>query len=194
MASFAAGNFILGGHLLDRSDYKDFGLALAESYFGNYEHTPSRVGPEVFRWVDAALAANDSHNEPPPAEQRDLYARGGFYATSPAYILRPETSESLYYAYRLTGDPAWQERAWRAFEAIASLCRAGSAYAPVADVLSPTGGAYMDQMQSFWLAETLKYLYLIFADELPVQLQLQDGGRSAFVYNTEAHPLRVRQS
>ena len=41
-----------------------------------------------------------------------------------------------------------------------------------------------DGMESFWLAETLKYLWLLFgADEL---LSLDD-----WVLNTEAHPLRI---
>ena len=39
-------------------------------------------------------------------------------------------------------------------------------------------------MQSFWLAETLKYLYLMFAprDLLPLD---------QWVLNTEAHPMRI---
>lgn len=41
-----------------------------------------------------------------------------------------------------------------------------------------------DGMESFWLAETLKYLWLLFGpDEL---LSLDD-----WVLNTEAHPLRI---
>lgn len=146
----------------------------------------------MFRWVDAALPANASNNAPPPADQRDFYARAGFYTTAGAYILRPETVESLYYAYRLTGDVAWQDMAWQAFEAIAAACRTGSAYAQLEDVMRPGGGAFIDQMQSFWMAEVLKYLYLIFAPESAVQLQLQGDAVSQFVFNTEAHPMRVR--
>lgn len=193
MASFAAGNFILGGHLLGRDDYRAFGLALAASYAHNYERTPARIGPEVFRWVDAALPGDARDNAPPPANQSAFYAAAGFYTTAADYILRPETVESLYYAYRLTGDTAWQERAWRAFEAVNATCRAGSAYAQLADVMQPDGRPLLDQMQSFWMAETLKYLYLIFAAESPAQLQLQgDAGAGAFVFSTEAHPLRLR--
>ena len=40
-------------------------------------------------------------------------------------------------------------------------------------------------MESFFLAETLKYLYLLFSDD-PALLPL-----SCFVFNTEAHPLPV---
>jgi hypothetical protein len=40
-----------------------------------------------------------------------------------------------------------------------------------------------DQMESFFLAETLKYLYLLFAPAETLDL-------SKFVFNTEAHPIR----
>ncbi|PHH88915.1 hypothetical protein CDD83_6895 [Cordyceps sp. RAO-2017] len=192
LASFAGGNFILGGVVLNQDKYKKFGLELTESYFNNYIQAPAGIGPEVFRWVDAALPPNDGNNGPPPASQRSFYAKSGFYTTAGAYILRPETLESVYYAYRLTGDRKWQDMAWRAFVSIDRACRTGSGFAELNDVMQPNGGGFIDQMQSFWLAETLKYLYLIFADESEVQLQLQ-GGKSQFVFNTEAHPIRVRR-
>lgn len=191
MASFAGGSFILGGVLLDEAKYKKFGLELTESYFNNYMQSPSGIGPEVFRWVDAALP-KDGSNGPPPESERKFYEKSGFYSTAGSYILRPETLESVYYAYRLTGDGKWQDMAWQAFESINKACRTGSGYAELKDVMKPDGGGFYDQMQSFWMAETLKYLYLIFADESEVQLQLQGGGKSQFVFNTEAHPFRVR--
>ena len=40
-----------------------------------------------------------------------------------------------------------------------------------------------DEMESFWLAETLKYFYLLFAEESLVSLD-------EWVLNTEAHPFR----
>jgi mannosyl-oligosaccharide alpha-1,2-mannosidase len=39
-------------------------------------------------------------------------------------------------------------------------------------------------MQSFWLAETLKYLWLLFAPDDVISLD-------EWVLNTEAHPLRI---
>jgi mannosyl-oligosaccharide alpha-1,2-mannosidase len=38
--------------------------------------------------------------------------------------------------------------------------------------------------QSFWIAETLKYFYLVFSE--PDLISLDD-----YVFNTEAHPLRI---
>ncbi len=92
--------------------------------------------------------------------------------------------------WRLTGDPAWQEKAWRMFQRVVRHTGAapGSktdqvAAAAVEDVTQPEGVTPMDVMESFWLAETLKYFYLIF-DEWDV-LSLDD-----WVFNTEAHPFR----
>ena len=42
-----------------------------------------------------------------------------------------------------------------------------------------------NKMESFWLAETLKYFYLLFEDD-PTVLPLDQ-----WVFNTEAHPLPV---
>lgn len=56
-------------------------------------------------------------------------------------------------------------------------------YAGVRDVTAlPV--VHDDTMQSFWLAETLKYAYLTFSPRDVFDLD-------AYVLNTEAHPLRV---
>lgn len=43
---------------------------------------------------------------------------------------------------------------------------------------------YNDNQESFFLAETLKYLYLLFAEDDLMSLD-------EFVFNTEAHPFRI---
>ena len=50
-----------------------------------------------------------------------------------------------------------------------------------------TGPPLMDNMESFWTAETLKYFYLIFAEPNLVSLD-------EYVFNTEAHPFRWRKA
>ncbi|KAJ2385727.1 hypothetical protein H4S02_004192, partial [Coemansia sp. RSA 2611] len=58
-----------------------------------------------------------------------------------------------------------------------------SGYASLDDVtqLPPP---HRDSVEGFFVAETLKYLYLLFSDHDPVSL-------SDYVFNTEAHPLPV---
>ncbi|KAI4199777.1 MAG: hypothetical protein LQ350_004404 [Teloschistes chrysophthalmus] len=47
---FAGGNFILGGQVLDRQDYIDFGLKLVDGCHATYNSTLTGLGPEGFGW------------------------------------------------------------------------------------------------------------------------------------------------
>ncbi|KAI0734035.1 glycoside hydrolase [Fomitopsis betulina] len=106
-----------------------------------------------------------------------------YVLTRSEYFLRPETIESIYLMWRTTGDPIWRERGWTVFEAIERETKTPSGYASSKNILlSPT--LLDDDMPSYFLAETLKYLYLLFHDEDIVPLD-------RWVFNTEAHPLPV---
>ncbi|KID86728.1 1,2-a-D-mannosidase [Metarhizium guizhouense ARSEF 977] len=185
LASFAGGNFILAGVVLNDSKYTDFGLALATSYYETYKQTPARIGPEGFQWVAA------DGGSPPNSDQADFYEKAGFWSFSGAYILRPETIESLYYAYRVTGDNKYRDMVWEAFTAVRDLCRTKYGFAGIRDVMQKNGGGQDNFQQSFFLAETLKYAYLTFAGDSAVQFHGEGGNE--FVFNTEAHPFRVRR-
>jgi len=100
-------------------------------------------------------------------------------------ILRPETVESLFYLYRVTRNRTYQDEGWAIAEAIERHARVGSGgYSSLRSVLSHPP-PQSDKMESFFLAETLKYLYLLFDDTM-TQVPLDK-----FVFNTEAHPLRI---
>jgi ER degradation enhancer, mannosidase alpha-like 2 len=100
--------------------------------------------------------------------------------TSPGYPLRPEIIESAWYLYRATQDPRYLEMGKTYFEGLKAHCRTDAGYTVLKDVVTKEKG---DLMPSFFLAETLKYLYLLFAPDKTLDL-----GRA--VLNTEAHPLR----
>ena len=104
-------------------------------------------------------------------------------STAPFYILRPETAESLFILNQLTGDPIYRDWAWDIFSAIEKHCRTEAAYGALADVTN-RNSRVDDRMESFFLAETLKYLYLAMDPDRPVDLD-------EFVFNTEAHPTRI---
>ena len=101
------------------------------------------------------------------------------------YILRPEAIESVFYMYRITGDPYWREAGWNMFTAIDAQTRALYGASAIDDV-TKAAPELLDEMESFWLAETLKYFYLLF-DE-PGRWSLDD-----WVLNTEAHFFRRPQ-
>jgi mannosyl-oligosaccharide alpha-1,2-mannosidase len=124
------------------------------------------------------------------------------------YLLRPEALESVFYMYRVSGNRTWQDKGWTMFQNIVSatailpehLTNADTpksikrnddddsgkilGFSAIRDVTNDTGSAlnFLDEAESFWMAETLKYAYLLFTD--PGKISLDD-----YVFNTEAHPL-----
>ncbi len=99
--------------------------------------------------------------------------------TYPGYPLRPEIIESAYYLYFFTKDPRYLDMGKTFFDSLVTYCRVEAGYASLKDV---TTKEKSDRMESFFLAETLKYLYLLFAP--PETLDL-----NTTVFNTEAHPI-----
>jgi len=100
--------------------------------------------------------------------------------THPKWPLRPEIIESAYYLASATGEPRWTEMGHRFLRDIDACCRTEAGYTVLDDV---TTGQQGDLMPSFFLAETLKYLWMLGA---PGALDLRK-----VVFNTEAHPLLV---
>ncbi|ORX71112.1 glycoside hydrolase [Linderina pennispora] len=115
-------------------------------------------------------------------------AMGFTLATIRSYILRPETVESLMVLYRTTGDAKYKEWGWQIFQSIEAFTKTGTAYSAYKDVMSANASSqWSDSMESFFLAETLKYLYLLFS---PVDYYSLDE----YVFNTEAHPFKIHRS
>jgi mannosidase alpha-like ER degradation enhancer 2 len=99
---------------------------------------------------------------------------------SPGYPLRPEIIESAYYLYHFTNDPKYLAMGQTFFSSLMKYCRTDSGFAALSDVRTKQKD---DHMESFFFAETMKYLYLLFAP--PKTLDFD-----SIVFNTEAHPLR----
>ena len=97
-----------------------------------------------------------------------------------SYHLRPEIVESTYYLYHYTGDPEYRHRGEKMFDDFVRYCRTDSGYAALTDV---TSKQQLDEMESFVLAETFKYFYLLFAPAGTLEFD-------KVIFNTEAHPLR----
>src|SRR6266581_4714531 len=98
----------------------------------------------------------------------------------PAYHLRPEIVESTYYLYHYTRDAQYRRIGEKLFNDFVRFCRTDAGYAALADVVTKQQS---DEMESFALAETFKYFYLLFAP--PATLDFDK-----IVFNTEAHPLK----
>jgi mannosyl-oligosaccharide alpha-1,2-mannosidase len=111
-----------------------------------------------------------SHGEYAKARLREERIPTGFTQVSGRkYILRPEAIESVFIMYRITGDDSWRDKGWKMFLAIEENTRTGLANSAIKDVTSEIP-YFSDEMESFWLAETLKYFYLLFSDSDLVNL------------------------
>jgi mannosyl-oligosaccharide alpha-1,2-mannosidase len=133
---------------------------LALTCWHMYHDQPTGIAPERVKHKDMSLAQTDTRE----------------------YILRPEAAESFFILHQLTGDAMYREWGWQMFSAMEKHLKVAHGYAALRDVRDPARGK-LDRMESFWIAETLKYLYLLQEDGPPsVDLSRQ-------VLNTEAHPL-----
>ena len=110
-----------------------------------------------------AFASSDGNytgGEPATEAQMDFYNKNGFYITAPDYILRPEVLESNFYAWRVTGDSKYLERAEQAIKSFETYCKVqNNGYAGLNDVDDSSSSRQMiDDTSSFWFGEVLKYL------------------------------------
>ena len=99
------------------------------------------------------------------------------------YKLRPEVVESIFYLWRFTHDQNYRDMAWNIALTIEKNSKISSGgYSGLLKVNEKN--SFDDKQESFFIAETLKYLYLIFSDDDLLPLE-------EWVFNTEAHPLPV---
>lgn len=101
-------------------------------------------------------------------------------AVASGYQLRPEIIESAYYLAFYTKDSRYQEMGSTFLLSLVRYCKTDAGFAALSNVETK---AKKDSMESYFLAETLKYLYLLFAPRDTLDL-------NKVVFNTEAHPLR----
>ena len=180
LACFYAGVLALGSQqpTMD-SDLARSHLKLAEDLAMTcvefYKRTPTGLAPEIIMFdcpggkckggkKDFYIKPNDEHN-----------------------LLRPETLESLFILWRVTHKQKYRDWGWEIFLAFRKHCRVASGgYSSIKSVMH-VNAEFRDKMESFWLAETLKYLYLLFSDDSLIPLD-------EYVLNTEAHPFPIKNT
>uniref|UniRef100_A0A8B9KRG0 alpha-1,2-Mannosidase n=1 Tax=Astyanax mexicanus TaxID=7994 RepID=A0A8B9KRG0_ASTMX len=100
--------------------------------------------------------------------------------------LRPEFAESTYFLYKATRDPYYLEVGRTVLENLNRFARVPCGFAAMKDVRT---GSHEDRMDSFFLAEMFKYLFLLFAEEDDLPFDVED-----YVFTTEAHLLPLSLS
>ncbi|VDL94807.1 unnamed protein product [Schistocephalus solidus] len=156
------GMFALGSQNNQSSEWFQRGARVTETCYKAYTSTDTHLGPEKMVFSPHEFLSVDDKK----------------------YYLRPETVESYFYMWRFTKDVKYREWAWEVVDALEKQCRTDAGYSGIKDV-TLSGSPKDDVQQSFFLAETLKYLYLIFSEDSLLPL-------NRWVFNTEAHPLPIR--
>ena len=168
LVCFMGGMLALGANNIpDRASDMKLAEQYGETCYNMYKQMPTGLSPEIVRFE--------------PDLQFDKGARHN--------LLRPETVESLFYLWRFTHNEKYRDWGWEIFEAFRKYCRVpGGGYSNLIDVTreATPESLWQDKMESFFLAETLKYLYLLFDDDSNISLD-------KWVFNTEAHPLPILQ-
>jgi mannosyl-oligosaccharide alpha-1,2-mannosidase len=185
LSCFLGGMVGLGSRIFANHSHLTIGQKLTEGCVWAYQASPSGIMPESVRVIPCPPpASNCTWNETvwEPLES-SMFPKPFIGAVDAQYHLRPEAIESVFYMYRLTGDTKWQDTAWEMFQTIDNQTKTEFGNAALANALTKHPSKN-NVMESFWLAETLKYLYLIFSE--PSLISLDD-----FVLNTEAHPFRI---
>ncbi|XP_034942519.1 mannosyl-oligosaccharide alpha-1,2-mannosidase IA [Chelonus insularis] len=168
LACFAGGMFALGAKTIKNeksNEYMEIAKNITNTCHESYDRTATKLGPEVFHFKNNIQAKAITNGEK-------------------YYILRPETFESYFILWRLTKDPKYREWGWKAVEALERHCHVEGGFTGISNVdsLDPDKD---DVQQSYFLAETLKYLYLLFSDDNLISLD-------EWVFNSEAHMLPIK--
>jgi len=174
LSCFAGGMLIYGSRMLPESEVDPWWEQIAEQLTNTcmemYRRQPSHLAPDMVQF------------HPTPVNGQDMEAWDG----SQPYLLRPEAAESIFYMFYFTGDPKYRAMAGEIWEAIQKHCRSEHGYSSVQDV-TKRYPKQTDHMETFFLSETLKYLYLTFVPNPHEVLDL-----NKFVLNTEGHPLPIQ--
>ncbi|KAJ4295924.1 hypothetical protein N0V88_004626 [Collariella sp. IMI 366227] len=195
LGCFAGGMFALGGRLFHNAEHVTVGERLARGCAWAYAAFSTGVMPEVSEIIPCQKDANRAKiddglgvlcawNETQWLEGTGKHPRPFSMVRNPEYLLRPEAIESLFVLYRVTGKTDLLDAAWEMFESVRAATETRFAFSAISDVQAKGYTVKMDAMESFWIAETLKYFYLIFSE--PDLISLDD-----YVFNTEAHPLKI---
>ena len=207
LTCFTGGMVGLSSRIFDRPDDMHLAEELTAGCVWAYDINPHGIAPEVFnvvpchktpdctwsekKWHDAITSNYVLAIDVEPAVQsehaqkiiEDRLLPPSFTAIDDKrYHLRPEAIESVFVMYRISGNSTWADTAWRMFQAVEKATRTDIAAAAILD-MTQDPIIKMDSMESYWLAETLKYFYLCFEDFETVSLD-------DYVLNTEAHPLK----
>jgi endoplasmic reticulum Man9GlcNAc2 1,2-alpha-mannosidase len=171
LVCFVPGMLALGYTHGMPAEHLELAKQLAETCYQMYAQMEAKLAPEIAYFSTKGYERDDL----------DIHPQDAFN------LQRPETVESLMILYRVTKDDKYRVYGRAIMDAFEKHCRLpGGGYTTIANVhKGPVQTKFRDGMESFFLAETLKYLFLLFSDDETL-LPLDE-----IVFNTEAHPFPI---
>lgn len=169
-------------NLLTFEDMENLKLAedLAKTCVEIYSVTSTGLAPEI-----AYFNIKENSEGPDGGNKSSKYLNDIIIKPADRHnLLRPETVESLFYLYRITGDSKYREWGWQIFEAFEKYTKIDSGGYTSLDDVTVIPPPRRDKMETFFLGETLKYIYLLFGNSTTIPLD-------EYVFNTEAHPIPI---
>ncbi|EEP80131.1 conserved hypothetical protein [Uncinocarpus reesii 1704] len=199
LACFLGGMVAIGAKIFNKDEELEIARKLVHGCIWAYETNRQGIMPEVMhtvpcddqtncpwnstKWFEAVDRASPQDSRAAVLKIKEKNLPPGISGIDDTrYILRPEAIESIFILYRITGNPSLPDKAWRMFNAIIKSTITDIGHAALEDCTIPNPPK-ADRMESFWLAETLKYFYLMFSE--PDVISLDE-----YVLNTEGHPLK----
>ncbi|KAG0750042.1 hypothetical protein G6F57_007316 [Rhizopus arrhizus] len=198
---FWPGNILLGATQIEDEDKREKYIKFADIFFKScmetWLKTSTGIAPESWVWTPEDDSLQEKLNQlldedlkiakvaSQKTKSNEAIAKS-FTIDNAMYDLRPETIESVFYYYRMTGDKMYQKLAWQLYLAIDKYTKTKDGYTAIGNVDDTTSQAENFQ-ESFLFAETMKYLYLTFTSKDCIPLD-------DYVFNTEAHPFKLPQS
>ncbi|KAM9207469.1 endoplasmic reticulum mannosyl-oligosaccharide 1,2-alpha-mannosidase-like [Dugong dugon] len=171
LVCFLPGTLALGAHHGLPAEHMDLAKALMETCYQMNRQMKTGLSPEIAHFN---MVPQEGHQdvEVKPADRHNL--------------LRPETVESLFYLHRCTGDSKYRDWGWEILQSFNTYTRVPTGgYSSINNVQDPQNPDPRDKMESFFLGEMLKYLFLLFSDNADLL------SPDTCVFNTEAHPLPI---
>ncbi|KAB0795911.1 hypothetical protein PPYR_09972 [Photinus pyralis] len=172
LTCYLPGTLALGVHHGMPQSHMKLAEELMTTCYQTYVQQPTFLAPEITYFNihadnsnDMYVKTNDAHN-----------------------LLRPEFIESLWYMYQITKNATYQDWGWNIFQAFEKYTKVVNGYTSIGNVRNTANVRPKDLMESFFLSETLKYLYLLFSSN-PKLLDIDK-----YVVNSEAHPLPIYSS
>lgn len=194
LTCYLPGTLALGYHIGMPHSHMKLAEELLLTCYQTYAQQPTFLAPEITyfniqvcdcnRIVLFAIKKypnNNFYNFLKEDSPNDMYVK-----TNDAHnLLRPEFIESLWYMYQFTKNTTFQDWGWKIFQGFEKYTKVANGYTSIGNVRNTANLRHKDMMESFFLSETLKYLYLLFSDD-PKLVNLDK-----YVFNSEAHPLPI---